>query len=167
MSGEVVSRNDKAANPFVDDADENQEKGRQMEAAEQRRAAALRAGDLAAADRETRQIAAHAVDVPKAQANGISLTRVAKGQIQLLRQFNAAKYTGLKGHIKDVNAGQNGALRSLWADAQFELEAVRDVMQALAKFSKSGDAQANPAIEAALQHATIQCRILSDIMNGK
>ena len=138
-----------------------------MEAAEQRRAAALRAGDLAAADRDTRHIAAHAVDVPKAQANGISLTRVAKGQIQLLRQFNAANYTGLKGHVKDVKAGQNGALRSLWADAQFELEAVRDVMQALAKFSKSGDAQANSAIEAALQHATTQCRILSDIMDGK
>ena len=154
-------------NLFVDEAAENQQKGRLMEAAEQRRNTALRAGDQATADREVQQIAVQAVDVPRGQPNGARTNPGCRGSLQDVRAFSAASYEALRGHIPSVKAGMTSAsLQRLWEQAQRNWS--REARHGLPrKVFEGWGLAANTTIETALVQATAQLRLLSDILDGR
>lgn len=136
-----------------------------MEAAEQRRKAALTAGDRQGTDRETQRLAREATDVPRGAQNGQVLSAAERALVGQLRDFDARDYAGLRGKVRAAKAGRSdAATTALLRTAETALDATRRDIAELANFSKSGSNNANRSISSAIAQATAQMRELSDIL---
>lgn len=157
----------KVENLFVDGAAQNQDKGRQMELAEQRRIRANQAGNQAQVNRETRTVAVHATDVPRGTRTGKSLGGRERAAIGRLRSFASriGIYEPLRGHARAAKARtapQN--LIDLLDTANATADQMRQDMATLAAFSKTGSVTTNTAIRQAIEDCTEALRHLSDII---